>query len=89
MTDLNAEEVIERLRGEGMWQEGDFYELAYLLSDLLYGGELAYERFSPKEFRSEVRKRYELLRKDAAFYRSCALSGEIPEDGAEPSAQGR
>ena len=24
---------------------------------------------------------------DAAFYRSCALSGEIPIEGSEPSAQ--
>ena len=26
-------------------------------------------------------------KKDAAFYRSCALSGEIPTEGSEPSAQ--
>lgn len=26
--------------------------------------------------------------KDRAFYKSCALSGEVPKDGDEPSAQG-
>lgn len=28
----------------------------------------------------------EALQKDRAFYKSCALSGEVPEEGAEPSA---
>lgn len=27
-----------------------------------------------------------LARQDAAFYKCCALSGEVPEDGVEPSA---
>ncbi|MCP3669164.1 MAG: hypothetical protein GY814_01745 [Gammaproteobacteria bacterium] len=28
-----------------------------------------------------------VLRRDIAFYRNCLNSGEMPEDGAEPSAQ--
>lgn len=29
----------------------------------------------------------ESVLKDCAFYKSCALSGEVPEDGSEPSSK--
>lgn len=41
--------------------------------------------------REQVRRYWpliEALSKDRAFYKSCALSGEVPEEGSEPSSIG-
>ena len=35
----------------------------------------------------ELERRIEELEEDRAFYKSCALSGEVPKDGDEPSAR--
>ena len=35
----------------------------------------------------EAKARIAELEKDKAFYKSCALSGEVPKDGDEPSAR--
>ena len=34
----------------------------------------------------ELEQQLSAAQQDAAFYRCCALSGEVPEEGAEPSA---
>lgn len=37
----------------------------------------------------EVSILYEETHQDACFYKSCALSGEIPKEGSQPSSQPR
>ena len=36
-----------------------------------------------------LREQVRELEKDCSFYRSCALGGEIPKEGSEPSAQNK
>ena len=38
------------------------------------------------DYIEELEAELEEVRKDAAFYRCCALSGEVPEEGSQPSA---
>lgn len=40
------------------WKEGDFYEVTYAVSDLLFGGELAYESYAPQEFLQVMRRNW-------------------------------
>jgi hypothetical protein len=37
----------------------------------------------------QLEARLKSSQQDAAFYKCCALSGETPKDGAEPSAAGK
>ena len=55
--------------------------------DFDYDGYCARCRRGGEEIIAELEAKLELAQKDAAFYRCCALSGEVPTDGSEPSAQ--
>ncbi len=41
----------------------------------------------PDEYKLPLEARCKELEKDMAFYKCCALSGEIPKEGSEPSAK--
>ncbi len=51
------------------------------------GPSLAEELAKAKERITELTGWLDLARQDVGFYKCCALSGEIPEVGSEPSAQ--
>lgn len=52
------------------------------LHDALLPGE-----YNHLEINEMLRAELDAARKDLAFYKCCALSGEVPTEGAEPSAK--
>jgi len=49
------------------WKEGDFYETTYAVSDLMFGGELAYDNYDPAEFRLLLRRKWQSDRESTSL----------------------
>ncbi len=78
----NIDELIERLQKIASWMD----QCAQQYEDISYHHQAEDINDAITALR-EQQERIAELGRDKAFYKSCALSGEIPLPGSEPSAK--